>query len=164
MLTIMLPKKQLIEFLTKTIAAELAAITAAAINTYADATHADSKPENKYDTRGLEASYLAGAQAKRVSEMKEVLAIFENLPIKHFTETQKIMTTALVKIRHNEKITFVLIMPKGGGQTVIIEQQSVQVITPESPLGKALIGKGVGDEFSIELGDRFLEYEVLSLC
>ena len=47
MLTIMLPKKQLIEFLTKTIAAELAAITAAAINTYADATHADSKPENK---------------------------------------------------------------------------------------------------------------------
>ncbi len=96
--------------------------------------------------------------------MKGVLAIFEYLPIRTFNNSQKIATTALVKICHNEKISFVLIMPKGGGQTVVFEKQSVQVITPDSPLGKALIGKNVGHDFTIELGDKFLDYEVLDLC
>ena len=71
-------KKKLISYLAEKIAQELTAITEAAKNTYDVATHEDNKPENKYDTRGLEASYLAGAQAKRVVDMKEVLAIFEN--------------------------------------------------------------------------------------
>ena len=33
------------------------------------ATHAESKAENKYDTRGLEAAYLADGQRKRVHEI-----------------------------------------------------------------------------------------------
>ena len=35
------------------------------------ATNEESKAENKYDTRGLEASYMAQAQSLRVSELKK---------------------------------------------------------------------------------------------
>lgn len=156
-------KKKLISYLAEKIAQELTAITEAAKNTYDVATHEDNKPENKYDTRGLEASYLAGAQAKRVVDMKEVLAIFENLPIKNFTENDKITATALVEVLLNDKTSFVLLMPKGGGQTVIFEDQSVQVITPESPLGKSLIGRLVGDVVVLEAGQKKREYEIVSI-
>lgn len=156
-------KKKLISYFAEKIAQELTAITEAAKNTYDVATHEDNKPENKYDTRGLEASYLAGAQAKRVVDMKEVLAIFENLPIKNFTENDKITATALVEVLLNDKTSFVLLMPKGGGQTVVFEDQSVQVITPESPLGKSLIGRLVGDVVVLEAGQKKREYEIVSI-
>lgn len=157
-------KKALIQYITRQIAQELAAITQAAKNTYDIATHEDNKPENKYDTRGLEASYLAGAQAKRVNDMKEVLAIFENLPIKDFSNGQAIERTALVEVNHNDKVSFVLIMPKGGGQSVSFEGKSVQVITAESPLGRSLIGRRTGDFIEVEAGSVQREYEILSIC
>lgn len=157
-------KKQLIQYITRQITAELAAITQAAKNTYDIATHEDNKAENKYDTRGLEASYLAGAQAKRVTDMKEVLAIFENLPIQEFAEKNKISATALVEVSLSDKLSFVLIMPKGGGQGVLFEGKPVQVITPESPLGRALIGRKVGDFIEIEAGQQKRQYEILSIC
>ena len=156
-------KKSIINRLTKQIAEELAAITAAAKATYDIATNEDNKPENKYDTRSLEASYLAGAQAERVADMKEVHAIFENLPLKEFNENSKISSTALVELNQNEKITFVLIMPKGGGQTCKFEGQQIQVITAESPLGKALIGKCCGDFIDLETGSTRREYEIISV-
>ncbi len=157
-------KKALIVQITRQIAEELAAITQAAKNTYDIATHEDNKAENKYDTRGLEASYLARAQAKRVNEMMDVLAIFENLPIKEFTEESAVATTALVEVSLKEKLSFVLIMPKGGGQSIVFEGKPVQVITAESPLGRALIGRHVGDLVELEAGQMRRQYEILSLC
>ena len=38
------------------------------------ATHAEAKPENDKDTRGLEQSYLARGQAQRVAELEAGLA------------------------------------------------------------------------------------------
>ncbi len=157
-------KKALIHYITRQISDELLAITSAAKSTYDVAINEDNKPENKYDTRALEASYLAGAQAKRVADMKEVLAIFENLPIREFTNQSSIERTALVEVCHNDKVSFVLIMPKGGGQSVVFEGQPVQVITAESPLGKALMGRKAGDEVEVRTGSVLREYEILSIC
>lgn len=156
-------KKKLIQFLTQKIADELAAITQAAKNTYDDATSAETKAENKYDTRSLEASYLAGAQAQRVSDMKEVLAIFENLPIKDFLSTSKIMLTALVQVSLVDKQSYLLIMPKGGGQSAIYEGLVVQVITPDSPLGKALVGRSCGDFVEVQAKGKLVEYEIVEV-
>src|SRR5438874_4727706 len=46
----------------------------------AEATHESSKAENKYDTRGLEASYLARGQSKQALEIKSAITDFESLP------------------------------------------------------------------------------------
>ena len=156
-------KKNLIEHFKKQIAEELIAITAAAKNTYDIATHEENKPENEYDTRGLEASYLAGAQAQRVTEMKDVLAVFENYKIKDFTKQDIIGATALVEVDLEGKISYVLIMPKGGGQATQFEGHHIQVITPESPLGYALIGKHVGDIADVDMGSKTREYEIISI-
>lgn len=44
---------------------------------HAEATHEESRPEDKYDTRGLEAAYLASGQAKQAAEAKRAIAQYE---------------------------------------------------------------------------------------
>ena len=127
----------------------------AAQNTYDIATHEENKAENKYDTRGLEASYLAGAQAERVRDLRETLTMVSTLAIKHFDSETKIALTALVQISSEEKNLWVLLLPKGGGQSFTFDKKQIQVITPESPLGRNLIGKQVEDE--VQVKDKFYE-------
>lgn len=57
-------KRALIKKIVAQLEAELALLTKAARSAHAEATHESSKAENKYDTRGLEASYLARGPRK----------------------------------------------------------------------------------------------------
>src|ERR1700683_5680738 len=63
-----------------------------------EATHESSKAENKYDTRGLEASYLARGQSKQAAEIEAAIAEFEKLPVKKFGATEPISLGALVEL------------------------------------------------------------------
>ncbi len=56
----------------------------AAQTAHAEATHEQSKAENKYDTRGLEASYLAHGQARQMMEMEAAILAFENMDLRRF--------------------------------------------------------------------------------
>ena len=152
-------KTKVIEALQKEILKNLELALAAAQNTYDIATHEDSKAENKYDTRGLEASYLAGAQALRVSDLRDTLALIANFNAKVFSDSDKLALGALVELRSGFKQLWVLLMPKGGGQSAVCDSHPVQIVTPESPLGLQLIGKEVGDEFKISNRD----YEVTAV-
>lgn len=123
------------------------------------ATHEESKPENKYDTRGLEATYLARAQSERVLDLKDLRSIIENLKVRNFTAEQPIAITALVQLESNGKQLWALLLPKGGGQSFLYNDISVKVITPESPLGTQLIGKVVDDIVNI----KDIEYLILAI-
>ena len=70
-------KKQIIKSFEEQIAQALSVMTQAALHAHEAATHGESKAEDQYDTRGLEASYLAGAQSRRAMELEEALA---NMP------------------------------------------------------------------------------------
>lgn len=156
-------KKELIGIFTKHLQEELEALTAAAKATYEAATHEESKPENEYDTRGLEASYLAGAQAKRVGEIREVLALFKNLEFKNFAPTDPVVSTALVETSIDGKKNTLLFMPKGGGVSLSLDGTTVKIVTPNSLLGEAILGATVGDEVSYEVGARVHVCEILGI-
>lgn len=53
------------------------------------------------------------------------------------------------------------LLPCGGGVELMVEDREVTVITPESPLGAALIGKRCGDSYSFRAG---ASGKVLSVC
>ena len=150
-------KRIIFEQLKKEIEKNLELAIKAAENTYDIATHEENKAENKYDTRGLEASYLAGAQAERVRELRETLGVISNLKMKPFADEDKIALTALIKISSSEKELWLLLLPKGGGQSCSFQGQLIQVITPESPLGKGLIGREVED--TVQVKDKTYEIE-----
>lgn len=141
----------------------MAALKEAALATYEAATHEESKPENEYDTRGLEASYLAGAQAKRIAEIEEVLVVFKHLNIKNFGPGDKINSTAIVEVSLNGKKSFLFLLPKGGGVSVEFEGKTIQVVTPVTPLGEALQDLSQGDDAVVETGNQVREYEILKV-
>lgn len=156
-------KQKLMIALCEQLDQDLATQKAAAIATYEAATGEESKPENEYDTRGLEASYLAGAQAKRVGEIEELLTIYKFIELKDFSNNTAIDSTALVEVDLNGKKSILFLLPKGGGVNISFEGKNVQVITPSSPLGEALLGLKQGDIAVVETGNQPKEYEILSV-
>ena len=156
-------KSELIRKIVALLERDLAGLKSAALGTYAAATGEESKPENKYDTFALEASYLAGAQAKRVLDLESSLAVYKTLEIKTFTAQSRIESTALVEVDLDGKTTFVFIVPAKGSLTLGHEGLQIQVITPQSPLGEALLGLKVGDVAKLDRGERHLEYEIVSV-
>lgn len=157
-------KQALVEAVCSKLEADLVAMKEAARATYDAATNEESTPENEYDTRALEASYLAGAQAKRVLEIERQLLALRKIEIKTFSENDPADITALIDVEHNGKSQTFFLMPGGGGISLSQNGKSVQVISPTSPLGQSLIGTRKGDDVVVEIGSKTQEYEILKIA
>ncbi len=156
-------KRKLIEHIRSEVEKDVEVLTASAKATIEAVTNEESKPENEYDTRGLEASYLARGQAKRIAEIKEFLVVLKHVVIKDFGPDDKIAGTALIEVENNGKKSHLLMMTHGGGVTVTFEGKKIQIVTPNSPLGEALLDLVEGDVAIVEQGDQTREYEILSV-
>src|SRR3954465_1604555 len=91
-------KSALIKKITSSLAANLELLQKAARASHAEATHESSKAENKYDTRGLEAAYLAGGQARQAREILDSIQKYETLAVKEFSDDEPIDLTAVVEL------------------------------------------------------------------
>ena len=156
-------KKKIIDLIVAKLEEDLKILRAAAQAAYEAATDEEARPENEYDTRALEASYLAGAQARRVMDIEEQLTLYKYLEVKNFKADAAVGPTALVEISLNSKKSFVFIAPKGGGINISLDGKSIQILSPSSPLGEALVGLRVGDEAIVENSEHTKEYEILSI-
>ena len=122
----------------------------AAQTAYETATHEENIAENKYDTLGLEASYLAAGQAKRVEEIRKSLALCQNLTLRAYDENRGIEVGALLGLEDEKgREQWRFLAPDAAGLKVDVVGQPITVITPRSPLGKGLLGKCEGDEVEI---------------
>ena len=131
-------KTLLVEQLRRLLEAELEVLLKAAAAAKEAATHAEAKPENKYDTRGLEASYLAGAHEGRAADLKRDLQILALLPLRTFKLGDKIAATAVVTIFRDGEPARYFVMPVGGGSRLDSPGGPVTVVTPQSPLVRSL--------------------------
>jgi len=127
------------------------------------ATHEESSAEHRYDTRGLEASYLAGAQAKRVAELEQTIQILQRIECRAFEENEPIAVNALVQLEGDEGEVWYFIVPRAGGLKLSHQGQEIAVLTPKSPLAQKLLGAKVGDEIDVRVRNRILEYDVLAV-
>ena len=142
--------------------ADLALAQRAAQSAHEAATHEENIAENKYDTLGLEASYLAAGQSRRVEEIRQALAAWEGLRLRSFDGAQGIQLGALVWLVDARGVEQCLLLgPDGAGLKVTLDAQQVRVISPRAPLGQRLLGCGPGDEIEIRVGDRLQRFEIL---
>jgi len=86
----MLNKRAIIKKILGKLGDELEVYFRAAKFARAEATHEQNKAENKYDTRGLEASYLAHGQSKQAAELEAAITDFENLNHRAFAKGEPI--------------------------------------------------------------------------
>lgn len=122
---------------------------AAAEEARATATNKENAAENKYDTLGLEAAYLAHGQSERVVQLEKDLAAYVSLR-ERLKDHAIVDVGSLLKLEYETGETrFLFIGPAGGGLAVSLGGVSVIVITPGAPLGKALLGGGIDDDVNI---------------
>lgn len=130
---------------------ELEALMRGARASFAAATDPDSKAENKYDTRTLEASYVARGQAQRVEELQEALRAFRSLSK---TAASAVQIGSLVGLEMAGCVDHYFIGPAEGGIEVVVAGHEVMVITLTSSLGARLMGRVVGDKISLPSGQQ----------
>src|SRR5664279_3104389 len=136
--------KQIISSLTES----LAVLEKAARASHEEATHESSKAESKYDTRGLEAAYLAGGQARQAREILDSIKSYEALAAREFASGEPIELTALVELDADGAHSTYFIGPKNGGLEIKHGRKEIMVITPLSPLGQNLMGRKAGERWA----------------
>jgi transcription elongation GreA/GreB family factor len=144
-------KRLVIQKIIETLQSELETYVRAAKFSHAEATAEENRAENKYDTRGLEASYLAAGQANKIVELEESIAAFDALRGRKFNEAEGIDVGALIKISLDSERAHFFIGPSAGGTEIEIGETEVLVITPQSPLGSQLKGRRENERFNLTL-------------
>jgi transcription elongation GreA/GreB family factor len=154
-------KHALIAALCESLEAEIARAIESAERTRAGAIHEEARPENDKDTRALEASYLARGQAQRVVDLQQALKLARFMEVRAFGPDDAIGISALVQLQSERESRWYFLAPSAGGRRLrASDDTSVDVITPEAPLGRALAGRFVGDEFVMRAGGRAVEWEI----
>jgi transcription elongation GreA/GreB family factor len=156
-------KKSLIAKIISQLTQELEIYYKAARAAHAEATHEQSKAENKYDTRGLEASYLARGQSRQAAEIEQAIKQFEVLEIRSFGEADPIDVGALVELENGSEHSFYFIASRAGGTEIVSGKKSVLVITPQSPLGQQLVGRKQDDCLQMTIAGARSEYRIVSV-
>ena len=156
-------KRALIEKIVNQLTSDLEGYLRAARAAHAEATHEQSRAENKYDTRGLEASYLARGQSKQAAEIEAAIEAFGKLDGRAFAPGEPVDLGALVELEGAGERTVYFIGPKAGGTEVMHQKREVLVITPQSPLGEQLIGRKQGEFLQMTIAGATNKYLVASM-
>ena len=137
----------------------------AVLTAYESATHEENIAENKYDTLGLEAAYLAQGQARRLAECEADLLAFQNSLPRIFNADDVITVGALVQVEDEDGHQQMLLLgPAAGGLKIQCNNQIVRVVTVAAPIGRALLNNRVGDSVSVPLGNTRKQYEIIAIC
>jgi transcription elongation GreA/GreB family factor len=158
-----LNKRAVIKKITAKLAGELEVYFRAAQYARAEATHEQNKAENKYDTRGLEASYLARGQSRQAAELESAIAEFEKLSARKFTDADPINVGALLSLQVGGETLYYFLGPKAGGTEILHDRTEILVITPQSPLGEQLMGRKTGDEPHLNFGGTKQPAKIVSV-
>ena len=151
-------KSAAVSALNQALQDELGALESVAAMARDEATSSETKAEGKYDTRATEASYLARGQAVRIAELRRLQAWYDRLDLSDVSP-DRVRLGTLVEIER-EQPEWVFLAPFGGSR-VDIQGHRIRVISPSSPLGKALLDLQPGDAMEVDTPRGMLEYEVL---
>ncbi len=156
-------KRPLLKLIIASLTESLAVLEKAARASHEEATHESSRAESKYDTRGLEAAYLAGGQARQAGEILDSIKAYEALRTRSFAPGQPIEMTALVELDADGIHSTYFIGPRNGGLEIKHRGREIMVITPQSPLGQNLMGRKAGERWATKLGGATAKYHIVSV-
>jgi transcription elongation GreA/GreB family factor len=89
-----------------------------------------------------------------VAELEASIQQVRMMTQRTFSATDPIDLGAYVETERRGIVSAYLLAPRAGGTEVTVEGQEVMAITPQSPLGRQLIGHRQGDAVKIDLAGR----------
>lgn len=114
------------------------------------ATDEQSKAETQYDTVAIEAAFLAQGQSERSAELQSELTYWQRLRAMDRTNTH-LIPGAFFGLESEQGIKrYYMLSEQSGGQKITVDNQTIFVISPSSPLGGACLDKELDDEVSFQ--------------
>ena len=158
----MLKKQQLLKMVIEALQQDEALLTNANLAAKEAATESEAKPENQYDTRALEQSYLAAGQAKRTEDLRAAILNLRTMNLIAFDASTPIDLSAIVTLQteNGQKKTYFLI-PSHGGLKLQHLNEEIHTLSPESPLGEALLDKHVGESLEVVMAGKPRSFEIV---
>lgn len=129
---------------------KIAALKSALSDSEESANGDETKSEGKYDTRAVEAAYLAEAQAEQLALAEKDADIFKRFEAPDHDLSDEIEMGALVETTSDgadgadSEIAFYYLAPTGGGMVIDFLGCDLTVVTPDSRLYQALVGEKMG--------------------
>ena len=96
------------------------------------------------------------------TELESLLTMYRFLPSREYLPHEPIIPSSLVSLQIGSATTHTFIVPRGGGFITTVDGKPLQVLTPQSPLGEALLGKKTGDRVQVEIRGQMREYLIIS--
>lgn len=158
-------KEHLIEQLSKQLRGSARVAGDAKANAAQEARFGATPAEKREDARvALEYANLARAQARREAKAQNELKALSGFSPGRFSERAAIDVGAIVEVEDEESQqgrTFFL-APVGAGITLTGPGGDgvLSVVTPASPVGKAVLGKGVGDTVDVTVKGETREWTI----
>jgi transcription elongation GreA/GreB family factor len=144
-------KAAVLEWIRKRAREELDSVAEAQRASASAATHEENKPENDKDTRATEASYLARGQAARVAELREAVGLLSALKAVPQAPDTPVRVGSLVELETKERRELCFLVPAGAGTEVVLDGATVRTVSTRSPLGRALLGRRLGDDLEVPI-------------
>lgn len=138
-------KQEIVHQLTALLRKQFTTMTGAARATHDAATGDESKQESKYDTRALEASYLAAAQTEQCQQLGHALHLLESFTPVPLPAGSAIGPGALVETELDGFISYYLLTPCAGGMVIEYNGCDLTTLSPDSPLYQNFLGHHAGD-------------------
>lgn len=130
-------------------------LLAQVVQTAADAsTHAEAKPEGKYDTRAIESSYLAGAQTERLLELNQKIQSIERMDLLAPIDLAVKITSLVLLTDEDGKSLWYMLIPGAAALKICTDGIWITILSPESRLGADLLGKSEGDDIETGSGKQ----------
>ncbi len=144
-------KGQILKSVQEALAEEIRRQLAAQQTAADGATHAEARAETKWDTCGLEQSYLARGHAMQFEALVKQVEALRAFAPSDFSG-KPIAAGALVETEMDGEISLFFLLHCGGGIELSVNGREITVITPESPVGAALTGKRQGERYAFRAG------------
>lgn len=153
-------KRVILERLLERLRAELVAAHGASKDAAAYATDDEARARSKWETQGLEASYLAAGQAGHARELAEAITKLKGRLDELARPSRLGELGALMTCELEGELDRYLLAPVGGGETVEADGHEITVITPGSPLFASLRGRQRGERIRLPSGASLLVKQV----
>lgn len=125
---------------------------AASLDAAAYATDVESRAESKWDTQGLEASYLAAGQASHARELAADMETLDQYRKVLLAPQDSVGVGAFVICDVDGSIDRYYLVPIAGGHDLVVGKVTVTTISLLTPIGRALRGKQAGADFQLPNG------------
>jgi len=104
----------------------------------AGAAFSAANADKQRDTTGFEAANLARGHARLAADLRHHIQALKAMDMEDFTG-QEIDIGAVVEVDLGGEVDTYMLLHCGGGIEVDVDGKTITIITPESPLGSALM-------------------------